>query len=48
MNKIIKEIKTIWIDGGFTAITIAALLTAILVYFMPPGNSTINKCFYLI
>ena len=44
MKNIIKEIKTIWIDGGFTSIAIASILTIIIVPFLPEGNSVMYNC----
>jgi hypothetical protein len=44
MNKIIKEIKTIWIDGGFTSIAIASILTIVIVSFLPEGNNIMKDC----
>ena len=44
VKKIIKEFKTIWIDGGFTSIAIVVILAMILVPFLPEGNSIMNKC----
>ena len=46
MKNIIKEIKTIWIDGGFTSIAIASILTIIIVSFLPKENSIMNNCFF--
>ena len=46
MRKIIKEIKTLWIDGGFTSIAITSILTIVIVSFLPKGNSIVNNCFF--
>ena len=46
MKNIIKEIKTIWIDGGFTSIAIASIVTIVIVSFLPKGNSIVNNCFF--
>jgi hypothetical protein len=46
VKKIIKEFKTIWVDGNFTPIFIVSVLCLVIIPFLPEGKTIVNNCFF--